>query len=65
TAVICKMLGIRFRAEFQQWVEDAVYRRISDPKAADAANVKIYDYFRKRLAKRRASPGDDLVSLVL
>lgn len=64
TAVICQMLGIEFRAEFQEWVEDVVYRRISDRAATERAIAKIHDLFRDLLPGRRANPGDDLVSLV-
>ena len=65
TAVICDMLGIEFRAEFQEWVEDAIYRRISDVEAADRATERIRQMFVDMLPDRRANPGDDLVSLVL
>ena len=65
TVVICRMLGLEFKAEFQQWVEDSVYRRISDPQAANEATENIYRMFTELLPERRAHPGDDLVSLVL
>ena len=65
TAVICQMLGLEFRAEFQEWVEDVVYQRIADPAATERAIKKIHDMFRGVLPERRANPGDDLVSLVL
>ena len=65
TAVICKMLGITFDPVFQQWVEDSVYRRISHPKEAREAVDSVYSMFRELLPKRRANPGNDLVSLVL
>ena len=65
TAVICQMLGIEFRAEFQEWVEDVVYQRISDPTATERATENIFSLFRNILPERRKNPGDDLVSLVL
>lgn len=65
TAVICQMLGIEFRSEFQEWVEDIVYRRISDRDATDRAINKVLEMFRSVLPERRETPGDDLVSLVL
>ena len=65
TAVICQMLGIEFKAELQEWVEDVVYRRISDRDATDRAIANIHNLFRDLLPGRRANPRDDLVSLVL
>ena len=65
TAVICRMLGIEFKPEFQKWVEDTVYRRISHPQAAKAATEKIYAMFTELLPERRRKLGDDLISLVL
>jgi cytochrome P450 len=65
TAIICQMLGVEFKTEFQEWVEDVVYRRISDRAATDRAIEKIHNLFRGILPERRENPGDDLVSLVL
>ena len=65
TAVICQMLGITFDPVFQEWVEAAVYRRISDPDSAQAANEAIYSMFTDLIPERRANPGSDLISLVL
>lgn len=65
TAVICQMLGLEFRAEFQEWVEDVVYQRIADPEATERAMNNIFGLFKSVLPERRANPGEDLVSLVL
>ena len=64
TSVICQILGIRFEPVFQKWVENSVYRRISDPELAQDSSDKIYRHFEELLPERRQHPGDDLISLL-
>jgi cytochrome P450 len=70
--VVCELFGMpredwpRFRKLGADWTE--IFEVIPTPDgiaAADAAYLEFEDYFERLVAKRRVSPGDDLVSAVV
>ncbi|MDP6810426.1 MAG: cytochrome P450 [Pseudomonadales bacterium] len=65
TAVICELLDIEdLTGEFQDWAETIIYER-DDPEAGKQAVENILSYFRELIPKRRATPGDDFISVLV
>ncbi len=73
TVVIAEMLGIdpERHASFKDWSDDIIrtaFSPINDPAdvaKADAAREKLEAFFLAEVEKRRAAPGDDLVSAMV
>ncbi|GLZ42309.1 cytochrome P450 [Actinokineospora sp. NBRC 105648] len=60
--VICELLGVptEDRQQFGAWNDTVV--TATDPEDARVATVHLIEYFTKLVARKRAEPGDDLVS---
>jgi cytochrome P450 len=68
--VISELLGVPSpdRAELRRWADLLVHREegvFDVPRAATEAFGKIWTYFSERIAERRATPRDDLISALL
>jgi cytochrome P450 len=70
TVVIAEMLGIdpEMHGAFKTWSDTSVkvsFNPFSSPEelaAGEAAEQALNDFFRAEIARRRAAPGDDLIS---
>ena len=68
--VISELLGVPSpdRAELRRWADTLVHREeglFDVPRAAAEAFGKIWGYFAERIAERRKSPQEDLISALL
>jgi cytochrome P450 len=65
--VIAHMLGIEASegARFRKWIHEVLELGITDISILIRASEEMNDYFGKEVAKRRAAPGDDLISYLL
>jgi cytochrome P450 len=62
-----RMLGISEDSgdQFRKWIHDFFELSITDPGIAERVIAEMSDFFRQEIARRRAVPGDDLVSYLV
>ncbi|NWG72862.1 MAG: cytochrome P450, partial [Parvularculaceae bacterium] len=62
--VIAHMLGIPAEdgEQFRVWIHQIAEQGVTDAEVTDRAFAEMTEYFRGFLDKRRAAPGDDLIS---
>lgn len=60
--VICELLGVPFedRADFRQWSDDAAH--MTDVERSQAGLLRLWDYMRALVERKRAEPGDDVIT---
>ena len=61
------MLGISEDSgdQFRKWIHEFFEMSITDPGIAERVIAEMSDFFRQEIARRRAVPGDDLVSYLV
>jgi cytochrome P450 len=66
-SVISHMLGIQHTVDvpFTRWIREFLEFGITDPARLARVNSEMISFFSAEIAKRRASPGDDLISNLL
>lgn len=66
-AVVCHLLGVpdEERDRFLEFARSLSAGRLTDPEQIFAYQVHIADYFGELVARRRAQPGDDLISALV
>jgi cytochrome P450 len=65
--VIASMLGVSDRdgERFRRWVHELVESGVTDPATFQRAIDEMKEYFLIEIAKRRITPGDDLITYLL
>ncbi|MCC9305702.1 cytochrome P450 [Kitasatospora sp. RB6PN24] len=65
--VICDLLGVPVddRPDFRSWTDSLVAPDPSRPQDAKAAVVALLDFLTALVARKRAEPGDDLLSALI
>ncbi len=60
--VVCEVLGVPFadREDFQRWTGDVVY--LSEPERVGEALLRLNDYMRALMERKRAEPADDVLT---
>jgi cytochrome P450 len=60
--VICELLGVPYddRAQFRSWSDEIADTR--DRQRSEAALGKLFDYMKQLVTRKRARPGDDVLS---
>lgn len=63
--VICELLGVPFedRERFRRWSDDAGH--MTDPQRANAGLEQLFGYMRSLVRRKRAEPGEDVISLLI
>ena len=65
--VIAEILGIdpEMSNEFTRWVQNVLEFGLTDPPLRERYRLIIEDFFKEEIEKRRESPGEDLISVLL
>ncbi len=60
--VICELLGVPYadREDFRRWSDDAGHQ--TDAVRSQAGLMKLWQYMRELVDRKRAEPGDDVIS---
>ncbi|WAC90641.1 cytochrome P450 [Mycobacterium sp. Aquia_213] len=60
--VICELLGVPYsdRAQFRAWADDA--GNVRDHARSERGLANLFEYGRELVARKRAHPGDDVIS---
>ncbi|MDQ4021783.1 MAG: cytochrome P450 [Actinomycetota bacterium] len=60
--VICELLGVPYvdREDFRRWSDDAGHQ--TDAARSQAGLMKLWQYMRELVDRKRAEPGDDVIS---
>ncbi|MGH3965676.1 MAG: cytochrome P450 [Pseudonocardiaceae bacterium] len=60
--VICELLGVPYadREDFRRWSDDAAHQ--ADAARSQAGLMKLWQYMRELVDRKRAEPGDDVIS---
>ncbi len=60
--VICELLGVPYadREDFRRWSDDAAHQ--ADPARSQAGLMQLWQYMRELVDRKRAEPGDDVIS---
>ena len=67
TRLTAHMLGISEHAgeQFRRWIHEYLELGVADPAIAQRVLAELIGFFDGEIARRRASPGDDLISYLL
>ncbi|MGH3815744.1 MAG: cytochrome P450 [Pseudonocardiaceae bacterium] len=60
--VICELLGVPYadRRDFRRWSDDAAH--MTDAARSQAGLMQLWQYMRELVDRKRAEPGDDVIS---
>ena len=67
TRLTARMLGISEHSgdQFRKWIHEFFELGVTDPEIAVRVATELSEFFGQEIAKRRAAPGDDLVSYLI